>query len=375
MDASILLNLDVFTLMLMALGGYSLGFITLSIIWSTHREIPGLGLWWWSSLCALAAQSLFFMQAFAPHIAGIWLANLLITFCLALMPLAIQRFFGEPPNWRAFTLFMLVYLLILCWSVIFNDKMAPRVLLACLSYMMVGAVIVWLIWRHGYPDYLPAVLVFTVVNILLYGFNLVRMGALLGGEVRVLMDQHAVNVLPFLSMLMGNYLSTFGVLLLCTQYRALALRRQASQDPLTGLLNRRGFMDHCVTMARQGALVVLDLDDFKQINDRHGHETGDRVLEAVGRYLAGQRDLVASRFGGEEFVLLLPERDPLAQQARCEQIRQGIETLGLKGVWVTASLGWAPSAREWHFDTLFSQADRALYQAKREGKNRICQGA
>lgn len=125
MDASILLNLDVFTLMLMALGGYSLGFITLSIIWSTHREIPGLGLWWWSSLCALAAQSLFFMQAFAPHIAGIWLANLLITFCLALMPLAIQRFFGEPPNWRAFTLFMLVYLLILCWSVIFNDKMAP----------------------------------------------------------------------------------------------------------------------------------------------------------------------------------------------------------------------------------------------------------
>lgn len=176
MDASILLNLDVFTPMLMALGGYSLGFITLSIIWWTHREIPGLGLWWWSSLCALAAQSLFFMQAFAPHIAGIWLANLLITFCLALMPLAIQRFFGEPPNWRAFTLFMLVYLLILCWSVIFNDKMAPRVLLACLSYMMVGAVIVWLIWRHGYPDYLPAVLVFTVVNILLYGFNLVRMG-------------------------------------------------------------------------------------------------------------------------------------------------------------------------------------------------------
>ncbi|WGY74045.1 hypothetical protein MLL77_12315 [Aeromonas caviae] len=56
MDASILLNLDVFTLMLMALGGYSLGFITLSIIWWTHREIPGLGLWWWSSLCALAAQ-------------------------------------------------------------------------------------------------------------------------------------------------------------------------------------------------------------------------------------------------------------------------------------------------------------------------------
>ena len=372
MDASILLNLDIFTLMFMALGGYSLGFITLSIIWSTHREIPGLGLWWWSSLCALAAQSLFFLQAFAPHMAGIWLANLLITLCIALMPLALQRFFGEPPNWRAFALFMLVYLLILCWSVLFNDEMAPRVLLACLSYMVLGAVVVLLIWRHGYPAYLPAVLVFTVVNILLYGFNLVRMGALLSGEVRVLMDPHVVNVLPFLSMLMGNYLSTFGVLLLCTQYRALALRRQASQDPLTGLLNRRGFMERCVTAPKQGALVVLDLDDFKQINDRHGHEVGDRVLAAVGAYLAGQGDLVASRFGGEEFVLLLPEGDALAQQTRCEQIRQGIATLPLDGIQVTASLGLVPYARGWHLDTLFGQADRALYRAKRSGKNRVC---
>ncbi|MCH7371082.1 MULTISPECIES: sensor domain-containing diguanylate cyclase [Aeromonas] len=375
MDASILLKLDVFTLMLMALGGYALGFITLSIIWLTHREIPGLGLWWWSSLCALAAQSLFFLQAFMPNMTGIWLANLLITLCIALMPLALQRFFDKAPSWRAFAAFMVVYVLLLSWSVLFNDEMAPRVLLACLSYMVLGAVIVLLIWRHGYPAYLPAVLVFTVVNILLYGFNLVRMGALLSGEVRVLMDQHAVNVLPFLSMLMGNYLSTFGVLLLCTQYRALALRQQASQDPLTGLLNRRGFMARCAKASRRGALVVLDLDDFKQINDRHGHEAGDRVLAAVGTYLAGQRDLVASRFGGEEFVLLLPQVEATAQQARCEQIRQGVATLALDGIGVTASLGLAPCTQGWHFDTLFSQADRALYQAKRSGKNRVCQNA
>lgn len=373
MDTSLLLELDVFTLMLMALGGYSLGFITLSIIWATHREIPGLGLWWWSSLCALAAQSLFFLQAFAPNMAGIWLANLLITLCIALMPLALQRFFGESPHWRAFGLFMVIYVLLLSWSILFNEQMAPRVLLACLSYMVLGAVIVWQVWRHGYPAYLPAVLVFTVVNILLYGFNLMRMGALLSGEVRILMDQHAVNVLPFLSMLMGNYLSTFGVLLLCTQYRALALRLQASQDPLTGLLNRRGFMARCVKASRRGALVVLDLDDFKQINDRHGHEAGDRVLAAIGRYLASQPGLIASRFGGEEFVLLLAETGIAAQRARCEQILLDIAALPLDGIRVTASIGLVPCLSEWHFDTLFSQADRALYQAKRAGKNRVCQ--
>lgn len=374
MDTSILLKLDVFTLMIMALGGYSLGFITLSIIWSTHREIPGLGLWWWSSLCALVAQSLFSLQALMPNLAGIWLANLLITVCIALMPLALQRFFGKPLSWRATTLFMLIYVLTLSWSILFNEQMAPRVLLACLSYMVLGAVIVLLIWRHGYPAYLPAVLVFTVVNILLYGFNLMRMGFLLQGDVRVLMDQSGVNVLPFLSMLMGSYLSTFGVLLLCTQYRALALRQQASHDSLTGLLNRRGFMEQMAArrVSKFGALAVLDLDDFKQINDRHGHEMGDRVLAAVGAYLGAQPELVASRFGGEEFVVLLPQEDEQAQQARCEQILQDLAALELDGIGITVSMGLARCQHGWHFDTLFSQADGALYQAKREGKNRIC---
>ncbi|HHW4400959.1 TPA: diguanylate cyclase [Aeromonas hydrophila] len=374
MDASILLKLDVFTLMIMALGGYSLGFITLSIIWSTHREIPGLGYWWWSSLFALAAQSLFTLQAFMPSLAGIWLANLLITVCIALMPLALQRFFGQPLSWSASGWFMLIYVLILSWSIAFNDQMAPRVLLACLSYMVLGAVIVFLIWRHGYPAYLPAVLVFTVVNILLYGFNLLRMAFLLQGDARVLMDQSGVNVLPFLSMLMGSYLSTFGVLLLCTQYRALALRQQASHDPLTGLLNRRGFME---LMARRrmtefGALAVLDLDDFKQINDRHGHEMGDRVLAAVGAYLGARQELVASRFGGEEFVLLLPKEDETAQQQRCEQIIRSLAAQDMHGIGITVSMGLVRCEHSWHFDTLFSQADRALYQAKREGKNRVC---
>ncbi|MGE6109047.1 GGDEF domain-containing protein [Aeromonas sobria] len=373
MDTSILLNLDVFTLMLMALGGYSLGFITLSIIWTTHREIPGLGFWWWSSLCALAAQSLFFLQAFTPHIAGIWLANLLITLCIALMPLALQRFFGVSPNWRAFVLFMLIYLLLLCWSVMFNDEMAPRVLLACLSYMVLGAVIVFLVWRHGYPAYLPAVLVFTVVNILLYGFNLVRMGALLGGEVRVLMDQHLVNVLPFLSMLMGNYLSTFGVLLLCTQYRALALRQLATQDPLTGVYNRRGLHHHLAPLLGKGPvlLAMVDLDDFKQVNDSFGHEMGDRVLREVGRHLKGQPDLLVGRVGGEEFVLLANWQQGQAHE-RCEQLRREIAALEVEGIRITISMGldwlWPGEGLE----QALHRADGALYRAKREGKNRVC---
>ncbi len=373
MDVSLLLKLDVFTLMVMALGGYSLGFITLSIIWSTHREIPGIGLWWWSSLCALVAQILFSLQAFFPSPSGIWLANTLITLCIVLMPPALQRFFGQPPNWRAGGLFMSVYLLLLSWCIV-EGGMASRVLLACLSYMVLGAVIVYLVWRHGYPHYLPAVMVFTLVNVLLYAFYLMRLWFLWQDNVQMLMDKSGVNVLPFLSMLMGSYLSTFGVLLLCTQYRALALRQQASHDPLTGLLNRRGFMEQLKQQkwGDSGALAVLDIDDFKQINDQHGHEVGDRVLAELGAYLGSQPDLVCSRFGGEEFVLLFSQPGVLALQ-RCEGLLEEVANRNMGGLSITVSMGLSHWQGEWHFDPLFTQADHALYSAKRQGKNRVCQ--
>lgn len=173
---------------------------------------------------------------------------------------------------------------------------------------------------------------------------------------------------------MGNYLSTFGVLLLCTQYRALALRQQASHDPLTGLLNRRGFMEQLKQQkwGDSGALAVLDIDDFKQINDQHGHEVGDRVLAELGAYLGSQPDLVCSRFGGEEFVLLFSQPGVLALQ-RCEGLLEEVANRNMGGLYITVSMGLSHWQGEWHFDPLFTQADHALYCAKRQGKNRVCQ--
>jgi diguanylate cyclase (GGDEF)-like protein/PAS domain S-box-containing protein len=155
----------------------------------------------------------------------------------------------------------------------------------------------------------------------------------------------------------------------------------ATRDPLTGCLNRRAFFADFEThwsaadrYAQPLACVMLDIDHFKSINDAHGHATGDRVLQLVAemlRTMVRKSDLVC-RYGGEEFCVLLPHTglDEAAQAA--ERFRQGIAARDCSGIAVTASLGVSAAglgARQPR--QLLDQADRALYAAKRVGRNRV----
>ncbi|MCP5270195.1 MAG: GGDEF domain-containing protein [Burkholderiaceae bacterium] len=160
-----------------------------------------------------------------------------------------------------------------------------------------------------------------------------------------------------------------------------ALLRQAHTDPLTGAWNRRYFDEQLASIVapdRAGpvpnALLALDIDHFKAINDRHGHATGDAVLQAVVtlvRHRKRETDLLF-RIGGEEFVLLLP-RTRLEDAARvAEDLRQRFEAHELvPGVRVTVSMGLsaqrvASDPQQW-----LAAADAALYEAKRGGRNRV----
>jgi diguanylate cyclase (GGDEF)-like protein len=164
-----------------------------------------------------------------------------------------------------------------------------------------------------------------------------------------------------------------------------AVERQAVTDALTGLANRRRFsraleaeLERTRRYGGLATLVLLDIDDFKRVNDTHGHPTGDRVLREVGRALRDvSREIdVAARFGGEEFALLLPGTDRDGAFVAAERARKQIEALRLTlpdgGVLrVTASFGTAtqPSAGR-DAASLLAAADGALYDAKRTGKNR-----
>jgi diguanylate cyclase (GGDEF)-like protein len=151
---------------------------------------------------------------------------------------------------------------------------------------------------------------------------------------------------------------------------------EARVDALTGLLNRRGFEERLAAevarATREGhplAVVNLDLDHFKRVNDHQGHEAGDRALARVGAVIADQvrgGDL-AARWGGEEFVVVLPGADVQAAHAFAERVRDAVAATG-DGL--TVSAGVAVSAGAPDPQALLAAADAAMYRAKRTGRDR-----
>ena len=163
------------------------------------------------------------------------------------------------------------------------------------------------------------------------------------------------------------------------------LREQANRDPLTGLYNRR-YLDETLgrelAQARRSgnnlSLLLLDIDHFKRINDNFGHPAGDAVLHHSGtllQALSRQSDLVC-RYGGEEFLLLLPGTGPAGAREQAEKIRRSMESrpVAFEDRWidVRASIGVATVNPDIDTpETLIGRADRALYAAKKAGRNQV----
>jgi diguanylate cyclase (GGDEF)-like protein len=159
------------------------------------------------------------------------------------------------------------------------------------------------------------------------------------------------------------------------------LHRLATRDPLTGVANRRSMEIELADALRlhhargeSATLAVLDLDHFKLVNDQHGHEAGDRVLVAFADRVQDcirKRDRLF-RFGGEEFVLLLPGADHAGARVALEKIRHAVasETFG-PGLAVTASVGASLLRHDDDWPAWLARADAALFRAKREGRDRV----
>ncbi|MBV8246787.1 MAG: GGDEF domain-containing protein, partial [Candidatus Eremiobacteraeota bacterium] len=170
---------------------------------------------------------------------------------------------------------------------------------------------------------------------------------------------------------------------LLRDFRAIVTTQNAASiDTLTGLANRRSIMELLsITLARVGigqtcSVLLIDIDRFKDVNDRLGHQAGDRCLQLIGTVIAQNIRNVdrAGRIGGEEFLVMMPQTPSDVALGIGERLRNAVEHSGFayeSGAPVTASLGVATATITDTVESLIGRADKALYRAKREGRNRV----
>lgn len=287
----------------------------------------------------------------------------------------------------------------LCFRLLARRRMLPGLLLMGAEVIGHAALAVVLLgWDSGFHYYfllvVPVALVSTETREWIkWAFAL---GVMAGYVMLDLLCRHAVppyalspgvlNGLHYFNIVSALVILAF---LASTYFRLVAraearLRELATTDPLTSLLNRRALRER-ITLedkrqqreARPLSFVLADLDHFKAINDQHGHEVGDQVLVQVAGVLAhGVRDVDhLARWGGEEFLVVLPDTDEAAAAQVAERLRLAVAGLPRPGGGsvrsLTLSLGVAQRADAESTDQAISRADQALYAGKRAGRNRV----
>jgi len=360
------------------------------VLFAAHRsfpvEIEGLRHWATGLLLLVLAALLYGARNIQPIGDLIVMsANSVLLWGLGLGMVGTQRFYGLRPQWWLFHLVWLLGMLGIGYSLIIEANFPVRVAIFSFSAAIFYGNQLWSIIRHGErhfsTKFFGALILFQTLVVLTRGVLVI-----FGGEYTDLARPGY-----FQSVYLAT--SNFMVLLLAVGFMTVATRRlqtilerRSTLDPLTQVLNRRGFAD---IYARERALLQrnrdyltllsIDLDFFKAVNDCHGHLTGDRVLihiaEVIGKALRTS-DHVA-RFGGEEFVVLLPgtgveralgvaERIQAALRLPCEGIKKG-SSLPV----CTVSIGVAcQTDPEEDLDSLLMRADQALYAAKAHGRDR-----
>jgi diguanylate cyclase (GGDEF)-like protein len=177
-----------------------------------------------------------------------------------------------------------------------------------------------------------------------------------------------------------------GALSFAVRTRGSAIQRMATTDALTGVVSRHAFVQRADTETQRAlrygrplSFIMLDIDSFKKVNDTWGHAGGDAVLLGVARQLASlvRSSDMLGRIGGEEFAIVAPETNRAQAATLAEHIRAGVMNLviefGKERIARTISCGVAELRGEGdNLETLMAAADKALYQAKSEGGNRVC---
>ena len=373
------------------IAGYSLSLFVAIIgcIAVARSRHAGRSLWWLIGglLSAFAGLLLFAGQPLIPVFFTVILANEAVLVSFALLHQGVVSILGSPRRHIGLSVLLVIGLLFgFLYYTYASPDIRARILVrtAAITIQVTASVLV--LFRHKDPNLRYPI---RVVGGVLAAFSLLQVSRLIATLIwlplpdRLQPDsiQAFYNVFDYILGL-G---SCFAVVWLALCAQRLDLQIMATTDGLSGLMNRRTFdevLERELRRSERGqvpvALLLIDLDHFKAINDEHGHQMGDEVIRRVSQLLwinTRPMDAVA-RYGGEEFAMILTGMQLDQAESIAERLRTQIEAMaGLpESIRVTASIGIAEREAGDTVTSLLKRSDDALYLSKRAGRNRVTNG-
>ena len=370
-------QLDLPTVLFLQKTSYIAGAMTLSYLRLTSTESRGVGLLAASFLVLAAGATLAGYAELYPALYGalslINIALAVLGYCL--LSLAFVLISNPARTFNLWLIFVpavgtLVAGLITDFHLNNTYRAATFTLLGCLTM----AAAAWIVYRDASHEPLP---IRKLVAGILAASSLLSL--IMGTEFSF----HTFPVLGvvdgFSLMILSKFVLAIAIVIFINERQHVAIKNLADRDPLTGLYNRRSFNAKAPSEPQQGdAVLFLDIDHFKQLNDRFGHAIGDQVLSMMARAVQSilPTSALLARQGGEEFVVFLPASVGDAV-LHAERIRKTVADLRFPTIGsdltVTTSVGIARVVHQGErLSDLCREADRALYLAKARGRNRVC---
>ena len=366
-----------------------MSFVLLVLLGSLLRAgKPGVAEWFGANLAVVLALPMLLLRGTIPDALSVVVANVLLALAGAAYYAGCARFLGRRPHWPMLLAGVAaVGVAVIYWRYAV-DSIPMRVFSTTLFSAAFCSALAWMLVRYPpagrptYPYRVTAAIAFIfgacqlVRGIYFLTLDTASSPSMFSTAGSVLLLVIAAAIMPILSM---------SAMLMMHDALLADAREAANRDFLTGALSRKGFetlarryVDRLQQQARPLSLLILDLDHFKNINDTLGHADGDAVLRAFVQMAQAQLRPtdVLGRIGGEEFALLLPETSLDNAMLLAERLRKAaavqMVAIGAQVHHYSLSGGvasWQPGES---FDRLSVRADRALYDAKHQGRNRIC---
>lgn len=373
-------------LIVSAILGLLCAFMFFTLRRSFPNDIKGLNNWGWACLAMVVSACLFVLDDSLPVLLSSFLADILRMVGIMLMYVSIRRFEGFEGNqegYRLLAITLVAMAILLIWMTFIHENYRLYFIAISAVNMMVLMACAMVVQRMQQQGIMESFTKAAFVLMALVSFLRCISGIISQNDASAASATSLLQEFYPAIFSLGSIALSLGFMLMANRRWQLDLERIASRDALTGTFTRGAYFELVskeICRARRSgeplSLLMIDVDNFKQINDRYGHVGGDQVLidfvQKVNRVLRAQD--IFGRYGGEEFSILLPNTPSADAYRVARRICRLLEESPLPGLpSYTVSIGTATMQQREHLelDAFVRRADQALYQAKNGGKNRV----